>query len=103
MEIPTGTGTKSEWLFEPQVGTNHWALGFGADFMALIHKDFSFVFGGNYRYIFGNWETRSFDLTSNGQWSRYLGIELIADLSTGPTIPGAQGINLLTQNAFING
>lgn len=103
IEFPTGSGTKSEWLFEPQVGTNHWAFGFGTDFMAVMHHDISLVIGGNYRYILGNWETRSFDLAVNGQWSRYLGIELITDLSTSPTIPGEQGINLCTQKALIDG
>jgi len=103
IEIPTGTGTKSEWLFEPQVGTNHWAFGFGTDFMACTHHEVSVVFGGNYRYILGNWETRSFDLIMNGQWSRYLGIELIEDLDTGLIVPGAQGINLFTQDALIDG
>ncbi len=103
MEFPTGSGTKSEWLFEPQVGTNHWAFGFGGDFMALTNEDISVVAGGNYRYILSNWETRSFDLINNGQWSRYLGIELIADLPAEPIIPGAQGINLCTQDALIDG
>ena len=102
MEIPTGTGTKSEWLFEPQVGNNHWSFGFGTDFMALTSYDISVVVGGNYRYILSNWEIRSFDLTNNGQWSRYLDTQLITNLSTESTTSKLQGINLFTQEALID-
>jgi hypothetical protein len=104
LEIPTGSGTKGKNLFEAQVGTNHWALGFGSDLMILGDNEFSLVAGGNYRYMFSNWETRSFDLTENGQWSRYLGLDTIAgiDANEGNTI-GLPGINLFTQDALIDG
>ena len=101
-EIPTGHGTRSEWLFEPQVGTNHWALGGGLDYMVAGDNGFSLVAGGNYRYIFSNWETRSFDLTVNGQWSRYLGLDPL-DQDQGLIIGGLPGINLFTQDALISG
>lgn len=109
IEVPTGAGTTSEWLFEPQVGTNHWAFGFGADVMAVCDNGFSLVAGGNFRHFIGNSETRSFDLTQNGQWSRYLPLDTIAGLELA-TPPGTQGpvsiipgINLFTQDAFIQG
>ena len=102
VEAPTGHGTQAELLFEPQVGTNHWAVGGGLDYMAVGHSDFSLVVGGNYRYIFSNWETRSFDLTLNGQWSRYLELQSIAELGSGPVL-GLPGINYFTQDALING
>lgn len=102
-QIPTSHGTRAEWLFEPQVGTNHWALGAGLDYMVAGDNGFSLVAGGNYRYIFANWETRSFDLTVNGQWSRYLALDTIADLSDEGTVPGLPGINLFTQDALISG
>ena len=102
-EIPTGHGTRSEWFFEPQVGTNHWALGGGLDYMVAGDNGFSLVAGGNYRYIFANWETRSFDLTVNGQWSRYLALDTIANLEVDAIYPGLPGINLFTQDALIEG
>ncbi len=103
VEAPTGHGTQAEWLFEPQTGTNHWALGAGFDYMAVGQNDFSLVCGGNYRYIFSNWETRSFDLTENGQWSRYLMVETIANVEAGDPVAGLPGINLFTQDALIHG
>lgn len=102
-EAPTGHGTRSEWLFEPQVGTNHWALGAGFDYMLASENGFSLVAGGNYRYIFGNWEVRSFDVTINGEWSRYLALDTIAKLGTEGMVPGLPGINLFTQDALIDG
>ena len=103
IEVPTGVGTKAQWLFEPQVGTNHWAFGFGGDCMVLADNGFSLVAGGNYRYILKNWETRSFDLTNNGQWSRYLALDKVASLGSEGPVPGLPGINLFTQNALVHG
>ena len=100
IQVPTGAGTKSEWLFEPQVGSNHWGFGFGADLMFVTDDDFSFVFGGNFRHFIANWETRTFDLTLNGPWSRYLLVEAV------DTIPGGLlvgGPNITTQSALIEG
>ena len=102
LQVPTGGGTKSEWLFEPQVGTNHWGFGFGADFMLVTDQDFSFVFGGNFRHFIANWETRTFDLTENGPWSRYLLLESLDSIPGGLT-SGYPAINILTQDALIEG
>jgi len=100
VEVPTGAGTKAEWLFEPQVGTNHWAFGLGADVLVESENGFSLVTGGNFRHSIAGWEKRSFDLTNNGAWSRYLGIDFIA--GTEPTV-GSPGINLFTQDALVDG
>lgn len=102
IEIPTGAGTKSEWLFEPQVGTNHWAFGFGVDCKLLFKMKYSIVIGGNFRHMIANWERRSFDLVKNGPWSRYLLVENIEDLDFTPTI-GLPAINMVTQDALIEG
>ena len=102
LEIPTGQGSKAHWLFEPQVGTNHCGLGFGTDFMVVAENGFSLVAGGNYRYIFSAQERRSFDLMPNGPWSRYLGLQEISELGSGPVAP-LPGINLFTQDATIDG
>lgn len=102
IEVPTGAGTRSEWLFEPQVGGNHWGFGLGVDAMFVGDNNWSFVFGGNFRHFIANWEKRSFDLKENGAWSRYL---LAEDLSTfpGPLTLGFPLINLVTQDALIKG
>ncbi len=102
IEVPTGAGTTAEWLFEPQVGTNHWAFGFGVDLMIENENGFSFVFGGDFRHLIANWETRTFDLTNNGAWSRYLLIEQLSTLDLSPHI-GLPAINILTQDALIQG
>ncbi len=102
-EVPTGAGSKAEWLFEPQVGTNHWAFGFGADVLVLSDNQFQLVAGGNYRHFIAGWEKRSFDLTENGPWSRYLGIDFTnPPAGTTPNI-GRPGINIFTQDALIEG
>jgi hypothetical protein len=102
--VPTGGGTKSQWLFEPQVGTNHWAFGFGTDLMFVTDHDFSLVVGGNFRHMIANWEVRTFDLEQNGHgaWSRYLLLDDITTLDLNPNV-GTPAINILTQNALIAG
>lgn len=102
-EIPTGSGTKAEWLFEPQVGTNHWGVGFGFEALISGDDDLKFMIAGNYRYLTPAWETRSFDLLDNGQWSRYLLVQDTYGLPTAPTTLGYPGINYFTQQAYING
>jgi hypothetical protein len=99
-EVPTGSGSTAEWLFEPSIGTNHWGVGFGADMSITRDCGASIFFGGDYRYIISGWETRSFDLQPNGAWSRYLGVELLenSDLTV-----GYPGINIFTQDALIDG
>jgi len=104
VEVPTGQGTTAQWLFEPQVGTNHWAVGFGADLLVAADNGFSVTAGGNYRHFIANWETRSFDLTNNGPWSRYLGLDTLANIAGGISeLVGQPGINLFTTQALIEG
>jgi len=104
-EVPTGAGTTAEYLGQAQVGTNHWGFGFGFDCMIAQDNEFSIVLGGNYRHFIGNWETRSFDLTENGPWSRYLLVEPLDNFTNiiAPSVIGYPAINILTQQAFING
>lgn len=103
IEAPTGTGTKAEWLFEPQVGTNHWGLGFGFEALVCGDDDLKFMIAGNFRYLTPAWETRSFDLLDNGQWSRYLGVQNTYGLPVGPATLTLPGINFFTQQAYIKG
>jgi hypothetical protein len=72
----TGKAPTAEFLFEPLIGTTHNALGAGlnADYILgqndtitwCIMTDFK------YRHLFSGCETRSFDLSGNGDWSRYM-------------------------------
>ncbi|MBP6869421.1 hypothetical protein KBC04_00845 [Candidatus Babeliales bacterium] len=103
IEAPTGSGTKAEWLFEPQVGTNHWGLGLGFEALVCGHDDVKFMIAGNYRYLAPAWETRSFDLLDNGPWSRYLGVQDTYGLPTAPATLALPGINFFTQQAYIKG
>lgn len=74
--IPTGNMPQSKFIFEPLVGTRHGALGFGimGDFICPINQDeqWSFLYDFKYRYLFSGREIRSFDLLTNGDWSRYM-------------------------------
>ena len=103
IQAPTGIGTQAEWLFEPQVGTNHWNLGLGFESLISSDDNFKFMIGANYRYAIPAWETRSFDLLNCGQWSRYLGLQDTYGLPTAPATLTLPGINYLTQQAYING
>ncbi|MBV8660634.1 MAG: hypothetical protein JO129_00600 [Candidatus Dependentiae bacterium] len=103
VEAPTGSGTKAESLFEAQVGTNHWGVGLGFEALVSGDDDLKFMVAANYRYLTPEWETRSFDLLGNGQWSRYLAVQDTYGLPTAPATLGLPGINYFTQNAYING
>lgn len=103
IEVPSGTGAASEWLFQAQVGTNHWGLGFGAETLMVSHDGINFMIGGNYRYLLPAIETRSFDLQGCGQWSRYLSVQNLYGLPTAPETLGLPGINFFTLPAEILG
>ena len=74
--IPTGSGSKAEYLFEPLVGSKHAQLGLGTNFARdLRYYDCgSISFQGEIKWRYGlkGSEYRSFDLTNNGEWSRYM-------------------------------
>lgn len=103
IQAPTGTGTQAKWLFEPQVGTNHWNLGLGFETLISSGDDLKLMIAGNYRYAIPAWEIRSFDLINCGAWSRYLGIQDTYGLPTAPATLCLPGINYMTQQAYING
>lgn len=74
--IPTGSGSKATYLFEPLIGSKHAQLGFGANMQWDIKNykcgKWSLLSELKYRYAFSGQECRSFDLTKNCQWSRYM-------------------------------
>lgn len=74
--VPTGHGSKAVYLFEPLIGSKHAqvGLGFNAEksFDLCMCDRFSLYGELKWRYAFKAKEIRSFDMTPNGQWSRYL-------------------------------
>lgn len=74
--IPTGKGSKARYLFEPLVGSKHVQLGVGSNAQWHIMENnwgaWSLLCEAKYRYAFKANECRSFDLTRNCQWSRYM-------------------------------
>ena len=84
--IPTGAGSKSRYLFEPLVGSKHVQLGLGATGMGMVCdtgcSTLSLQGELKWRYGFAGKEIRSFDLTKNGQWSRYMLLVKRTDLVT---------------------
>lgn len=98
LQVPTGRGSKSVWMFEPRVGKNHLGIGFGAEDY-ILRDSWSCVVGGNWRYLCCAGEKRSFDLEANGPWSRYLNVVTIpAPSGGGKSTPG---INYLTRDVKV--
>ncbi len=66
----------SQYLFQPLVGSRNWSFGFGlnGDVCVMQHEDRSFwlMYDAKFNYYFKATERRTFDLCSNGDWSRYL-------------------------------
>lgn len=72
--LPTGYKSKAQYVFEPMIGNGrHLGLGCGLDVDFKILKKMKFINTFEYQYLFESSEKRSFDLQSNGQWSRYMG------------------------------
>lgn len=75
--IPTGNRAQSLYLAEPVVGNGfHFGLMFGSTQEIQLNMGtetrWSVRSDSNFRYLFQNTQTRSFDTMSNGQWSRYM-------------------------------
>lgn len=84
--IPTGYKPKMEYLFEPIIGNGkHFGLGTNANVEVKIwkHKNkfFKLTGGVDYQYLFKNTNKRTFDLSKNGSWSRY--VDARSDGATG--------------------
>ena len=98
--VPTGRGSKAVYLFEPIVGSNHVQCGLGLNaeksFDIPMCDRFALYGEFKWRYGFKAKETRSFDMTPNGEWSRYL-------LFTTPSVPALPfaAINELTFKADV--
>jgi len=97
--VPLSKGSKSEYIFEPLVGSCHWGIGGGHTFSWKLHwkrKHMVSIAGDmKYTYRLKSKEIRSFDLKNNGPWSRYL------LFSRQGGIRPLDGINILTQEVDI--
>ena len=103
---PTGTRRESEFLFEPIAGNgHHWELG-GAvtGHIELWHWDthddrFVLYIDANISHLFQSKQKRSFDLTNNGEGSRYMLLQKIAAPSSGLNI-GTAPNNVVAPNQY---
>lgn len=84
--IPTGSGSRAQYLFEPLVGSKHaqFGLGFNVEksFDTCLCNELSIYGEFKWRYGFKGTEIRSFDMSPNGQWSRYLLFTTPTDTAT---------------------
>ncbi len=98
--IPTGNKPCSCYLFEPLVGTVHARIGGGLNASVLFadhdNRQWTVLTDVRYCYAFANNERRSFDLTCNGDWSRYL--LLVTEAQQFNTLPA---INLCTHDVRV--
>ena len=100
--IPTSHGSRARHLFEPTIGNGGHvgvALGLLGDITVWNPDDcsnISVLFDLEGSYFTSHREWRSFDLTPNGDWSRYL---LLANQAA-PNI-AVQGINIFTRDVSV--
>ncbi|MDP3889305.1 MAG: hypothetical protein Q8Q25_02045 [bacterium] len=75
---PTGSRPNGEFLFEPILGNGkHWELGIGFNGHVLVwekdgEQEMAFHAQANFMHLFGACQRRSFDLKTNGSFSRYM-------------------------------
>lgn len=98
--IPTGKRQRSEFIFEPVVGSKNGSVGLGLNFDYTFYsceqQSVTWLFDIKYRYVFGAEQCRSFDLCKNGDWSRYLLV-----VPQDQTLATQPGINLFSLEAKV--
>lgn len=101
--VPTGKGTKADYLFEPLVGSRHVGLGLGFNADALLYgncdRTIDLMFDARYAHFFKRKEIRSIDLF-NGDWSRYLSV--VTQANGGQQLIVSPGINAFTQEVTVD-
>lgn len=90
---PTGTLREAEFLFEPIAGNDHhWELGAGVSGHVDLWCDcdherkLGFYVDATVTHMFGSTQKRSFDLKNNGNGSRYMLLQKMADPVVGLNI-----------------
>ena len=102
LTIPTRGNSDSVNLFSPVVGSKSFGLGAGMHWSQLVCekgcRKVAAIGQADIRYMLESKQQRNFDLTENGNWSRYL---IFAHKTTGPNlnktrqpIPGGSLLNL---------
>lgn len=99
VSAPTGKKPQCLNIFEPLVGSRHASVGGGLNIGQDLNNwlipcddaDLSLLLDLKYRYIIPAHECRTFDLTPNGDWSRFLNLTTSTD-SFNRTL----GVNVLT-------
>ena len=70
VHFPTGTKPTGEFLFEPTVGSVHWAIGAGLNVNATMWENdtqaLKFLATADYRYLLEDTERRTLELVQNG-------------------------------------
>jgi hypothetical protein len=101
--VPTGRKPTAEFVFEPLVGSRHASGGVGLILAYQFdwcncgeNSQLTLLSDFNYRYVFSAHECRTFDLTRNGPFSRFLLVSLADNPSA--ALPG---INFFTQKVNI--
>jgi hypothetical protein len=96
--LPTGRRFNARHIFEPQVGSKHFSVGFGVNFDYMLwqwcNSNLNFMFDFKYRFAFRHDELRSFDFCCNGELSRFLPLVTFADRCPGDR---AAAINFFTR------
>lgn len=74
--LPISSRPIGKQMFEAVVGRSHWGLGAGINTAYKIYETSNralmWMADFRYEYLFKNHQIRSFDLTKNGNWSRYM-------------------------------
>lgn len=88
--LPTRARNNDTNLFDPIIGSDAAGFGAGLNFNQILKESkncrATFMSHANFRYVTESNQRRTFDLTNNGNWSRYL---IFAHRVNGPeTLPG---------------
>lgn len=98
--IPTAESGAPAFIFEPSIGSNHASIGVGVlgDYKMWLDdfKELTLLTDFKYRYVLRADDRRSFDLSKNGPWSRYL--QVVQECAPSNSLPG---INFLTQEVQV--
>ena len=100
--LPNNTKEILEYMFHPIVGGKYTVIGGGvsADFAPDLFKDSSWSallsFDGRLGIGFNSWQPRTFDITANDAWSRYM----LMSYQTNPD-DVQYGVNVTTVNALL--
>lgn len=113
--IPTGNKAEAVYMAEPVVGNGkHFGLMLGSNSHMLLNSDqdmeVCFRCDADARYLFRNTQKRSFDVKTNGQWSRYMMVwenfdqfnDAISSNGTDNKLRSyTPGINVFTQDVYV--